>query len=235
MAEELISVRPLANSAPKYFYPPQYYFTPEPYHTTAIPKYHYQEPDHTPSALENVRHAIGHAFHSIEELGHSENEYPLPPPHADIRESRTRYYIDVELPGAHDKRDIVLKWTGLNTLYLNATTKRQPTPEDEPETGDAVPASPSKSPEPRPADSQKEGVNSEEGKKKKAKPEKPVHLVRHERRFGRHARAFTFPVPVQQDEITAKLAYGVLNITVPKVEVDKNAEHKHVDIEHAGH
>ncbi|KAK9778471.1 hypothetical protein SCAR479_04493 [Seiridium cardinale] len=242
MAEEQILIRPTppAGNAPKYYHPPQLYFAPEPYHTTAIPKHHYEEPDHMPTALENVRHAIGHAFHSIEkELGHSNNEYPLPLPRTDIRESKSHYYIDVELPGINDKRNIVLKWTGLNTLYLNANIKRQPTPEDEPEPGNGndIPnttepvASSSKSPEPKPENAQETDGHSE----KKGEKEKVVHLVKHERRFGRHARAFSFPVPVQQDQISAKLAYGILSITVPKVEAEKAAEHKHIDIEHAGH
>lgn len=234
MAEE-ITIRPAppASNAPKYYYPPQLYFTPEPYHTTTIPKHHYDDPDHTPTALETVRHAIGQAFHSIEkELAHHDNEYPLPRPNTDIRESRSHYYIDVELPGAHDKRDIVLKWTGLNTLYLNANIKGQPTPEDNAEAG--ITQKSGSSPKLSSLKSE-DGKESDNHTAKKDKPEKLVHLVKHERHFGRQARAFTFPVPVQQDKLAAKLAYGILNITVPKVEVEKTAEHKHIDIQQAGH
>jgi HSP20 family molecular chaperone IbpA len=248
MAEEEILIRPAppASNAPKYYYPPQLYYVPEPYHTTVLPKHHYHEPSHAPSALDSVRHAVGHAFHAIEkEIAHPYGDYPLPTPNTDIRESKSHYYIDVELPGAHDKRDIVLKWTGLNTLYLDATIKRQPTPEEklEPGTDAAAQAQESTlptSPERKSEDNNNNNAHNKEGsdghsKKKKGKAEKPVHLVKHERRVGRYARAFAFPVPVDQEKITAKLAYGILSITLPKKEVEKSVDHRHVHIEHEGH
>ncbi|KAH8658049.1 HSP20-like chaperone [Xylariales sp. PMI_506] len=225
MAEQGISIRPAppAPNAPKYYYPSNFFYVPEPYHTTVISKHHYEEPSthHLPHALESARNVLGHAFHTFErELVHPYGEFPLPAPKADIRESKTTYYIDVDLPGAHEKSDIALKWTGLNTLFLEATVKRQPTPEDEAEPVAAA----------TPPAAEAGAAAAAEAKKPKT-----VHLVKGERHAGRYARAFAFPVPVDQDKVTAKLAYGVLSVTVPKKVADKGVEHKSVEIEHSGH
>jgi HSP20 family molecular chaperone IbpA len=237
MAQEpmLIKPTPPPSNAPKYYYPPQLYYVPEPYHTTAIPKHHhFDQHSHIPPALDSARQAIGHAFHAIEkELVHPYGDYPLPTPNTDIRESRSAYYIDVELPGIQDKRDVVLKWTALTTLYLEANIKRQPTPEEFEAQKQDGPVSRPQSPSPERAS--EESTEGQDGKKKHSKREKPVHTIKRERRVGRFARAFAFPVAVDQEKVTAKLAYGILSITVPKKVETADPEHKHVDIDHAGH
>lgn len=243
MAQEPILIKPTPppSDAPKYYYPPNLYYVPEPYHTTAISKHHhFDQHHHIPPVLDSARQVIGNAFHAIEkELAHPYGDYPLPTPNTDIRESRSAYYIDVELPGLRDRRDIVLKWTAQTTLYLEANIKRQPTPEEVEAEKQQQQGGRALSPSPERPSGESSGSDAKDGSNKKkhaAKPPKPVHNIKRERRVGRYARAFAFPVAVDQDKITAKLEYGILTITVPKKEADKaEAEHKHVDIEHTGH
>ncbi|KUI57462.1 hypothetical protein VP1G_04769 [Cytospora mali] len=208
MAEEIIQPQVAPPNAPKYYYPGWYYYAPEPYQTTHIPKHHH----HLPPQLKHAVQAIGELAHPFG------RPYALATPHCDIRESKSAYYIDVELPGLREKKDVKLKWTGSRSLFIYATINRQPLPEETVETS-------SESEDP---------AESSRKKDEEHHKEKPIHFVKQERKTGELARAFTFPVDVKQDETTAKLAYGVLTITVPKKNRDLD-EHKNIDIEHAGH
>ncbi|MCC6683063.1 MAG: Hsp20/alpha crystallin family protein [Phycisphaeraceae bacterium] len=53
-------------------------------------------------------------------------------------------------------------------------------------------------------------------RKTETKPEGQEHLT--ERRFNRVARSFTLPVPVDENKVDAKLADGVLTLTLNKRE-----------------
>lgn len=226
MAEEIIQTVAAPPNAPKYYYPGFYYYTPEPYQTTQIPKHHH----HVPPSLK-------HAQHAVHELVHPFGEgYQFPAPHCDIRETKSAYYIDVELPGLRDKKDVKLKWTGTRSLFVDASIYRQPLPEETVEV-----ASSSTSPSSSAAAAAESNSSSETDKKKedkkdkkKEKKEKSVHFLKRERKTGEFARAFNFPVDIEQDKTVAKLAYGILSITVPKKEKEQE-DHKDVEIEHAGH
>ncbi|ETN41184.1 uncharacterized protein HMPREF1541_03119 [Cyphellophora europaea CBS 101466] len=61
-----------------------------------------------------------------------------------------------------------------------------------------------------------------------------AHLVHAGRHVGTYARAFDFPVGVEQDQTKARLGYGVVRITVPKKAVEQKT-FKQVDVEHEGH
>lgn len=216
MAEEIIQPQVGPPDAPKYYGPMWYYHVPEPYHTTHIPGPNHQ----LPPPLKNAVQAIGH------ELTHPFGDWPLSTPHCDIRESRSAYYIDVELPGLREKKNVGLKWTGARLLFINAAINVQPVPEEV--TG-------SLSEPGRPAKAESSPESSELKAKVGYRKDKSVHFVKRERKTGEFARAFAFSVDVEQDETTAKLAYGILTITVPKKEKDETEQHKTVDIEHAGH
>lgn len=205
MAEEIIEPQLPGPNAPKYYYPGWYYYSPEPYHTTSIPKHNH----HVPAPLKVAQHAFHDFAHPYGD------NYPLPAPPTDIRETAAAYHLDIELPGLRDKSDVKLKWKGARTLFIDALIKRQPLPEEALQS------------------SSTESLASKD--KHHKKEEKPVHFLKRERKLGEVARAFNFPVDVKQDETIAKLAYGVLTITVPKKEKDQVDEHKQVEIEHAGH
>lgn len=194
MAEEVFKPQLPPPNAPKYYHPGFYYYTPDPYETIQIPKHH----RHAPQPLKFAQHVAHDLIHPFGD------GYPLPTPHCDIRESNSAYCLDVELPGLRDKKDVKLKWTGARSLFIDASIQRQPLPEE------AIDLS--------------EGSSSEadgHGKRDKKKEEKPVHFLKRERKTGEFARGFNFPVDVEQEETVAKLAYGILTITVPKKEKDK--------------
>ena len=155
------------------------------YNTFTIPQYE------LPFAKQ--RKSIGHALH---ELATPWGE-AMQTPHADVRETKSAYYIDIDFPGLDNKNSVVIKWTGKNTLFVEAITKRQDIPEDD----------------------GKEGTV------------KFVHAGRH---VGNFARAFSFPIDVEQDKTTAKLAFGTVRLVVAKKSAAP-VEHKQVPVEHEGH
>jgi HSP20 family molecular chaperone IbpA len=64
--------------------------------------------------------------------------------------------------------------------------------------------------------------------------DKDVHLVVRERKIGTFARAFNFPVVVDQDATKARLGFGVIRLTVPKKGSSPQHQLKEVEVEHAG-
>ncbi|KAF3766945.1 hypothetical protein M406DRAFT_69122 [Cryphonectria parasitica EP155] len=215
MAEDIIHPQVAPPNAPQYHFPGWYYYTPEPYHTTSIPKH----ARHMPAPLKAAQHAVRDLTHPYAD------GYPLPSPHTDIRESRSAYYLDVELPGLRDKKDVRLKWTGARSLFIEAYIQPQPLPQQ---------ASKPSSPEPSPAGPSSEMQTAAQHEVDKNE-EETTHYLKKERKTGQFARAFNFPVDIKQDETVAKLAFGVLTIMVPKKEKDSEEKHKEVAIEHAGH
>lgn len=158
------------------------------------------------------RHVPAPLKHAVHELTHPFGDgYPLPAPRCDVRESRAAYHVDVELPGVRDREDVRLRWTGARSLFVDACVRPVPVPGEEEK-------------------------DSDENNKKNEEKDKPVvHFLKRERKTGEFARGFNFPVDVEQDKTVAKLAHGVLTITVPKKTKDEEEQHKHVEIEHAGH
>lgn len=244
-------------NAPKYYYPGFYYYTPEPYHTTHIPKHHHHV---VPPPLKHAVHDFVHPFG---------DGYQVPAPPCDIRETKTAYYLDVELPGLRDKGGVRLRWTGTRSLFVDAKIQRDKLPDGEEakkEGGVAAAATAAVAAPggvvqegkvtPSPAEADQEGPSSsssssssESDKKKKKKSkgkgkkkstkkeEKKVHFLKKERKIGEMARAFNFPVDVDQDKTVAKLAYGVLSVVVPKKvkHAEEEEGQRNIEIEYAGH
>jgi HSP20 family molecular chaperone IbpA len=181
-----VETLPVVSDSSQYTSPFPGYYTAPAYQTFAIPQQH-----HLP--FESARKSISHAFSAAgQELAN-----PWGPgfrsPHCDISETRSAYYIDVEIPGLDSKKSVSIKWTSKTTLFVEGITHRMPIPEDGPST--------------------------------------TVHAGRH---VGPYARAFSFPVAVEQDKTSAKLAYGVIRVIVPKKDA-KGDLHKEVVVEHEGH
>lgn len=260
-AEQIIHPASPPPDAPKYYYPGFYYYTPEPYQTTHVPnKQHH--------LFHHVVHLPGPLRHAVHDLARPYGDhYPLPAPPCDIRETGRAYHLDVELPGAGGNKDddVRLRWTGTRTLFVAAKTRRghiPPHDDDDDEGGDITTTTTVKPPL-APADlgdstsssssSSSESEESEEEKKKSKKKKRAqkkknkknkVHFLKKERKTGAVARAFNFPVDVQQDKTVARLAHGVLSIVVPKktpqvvaaAAGERGEEgHREVEIEHAGH
>jgi HSP20 family molecular chaperone IbpA len=202
------------------YYPGEVYF-PDPWQTTLVSK-HFPE-HHYP--LEHTRHAIGRALGDFaHDLTHTWiYDQAMIRPRSDIRESKSTFYLDVELPGVAEEEQLKLKWLGSRTLLLRATVTRAATPED----GVSTKQSQEDAPE-----TTKSGTTEDTKKAEKAgaKPDEGVYLTLGERQIGTLGRAFNFPVDVDHDSVTAKLYAGVLRLTVPKVTGGSQVE-KHVAVQ----
>jgi len=157
-------------------------------------------PDHH-YPIHNTRDRIHHAFHDFM-VGTGE---PLDRPHADIRETMTKYYIEIELAGAHNLEDIAIRWEDQKVLLIRGLRKRiQLSEENENE------------------QAQKENATQETDTKIVAKEwqvsenESKVHNVRGERHLGPFNRTFEFAVAVDHENSRAYLHDGLLTIVVNK-------------------
>jgi HSP20 family molecular chaperone IbpA len=117
-------------------------------------------------------------------------------PDIDIRDTKTEYVIEMEVPGLDDPKEIACRWTGLQSLVVSGSIQR-------PEIATA-------------------SVNTEAGtgdpKTENVLPDSAeAYLLVGERRIGEFQRHFYFPVEVVMEKLEAKLHAGVLRIRVPKV------------------
>jgi len=209
-------------------------------------------------------HPTTHIDHTYPERGHHLHHIPFPYlgqqvhrllhdkdqdihiPKADVRETVSGFYIDVEVPGLKDKADITIRWTSMRTLLLTTNIQRPGIPVDE----QPVPTR-SSDEQPAPAKEETNGTAAGTGqngttitatklnKEQETKPEEigddsqvapKVHLTVHGRAIGYFQRAFNFPVDVERDKTTANLDAGLLRLTVPKVWHER-VEHKSVMID----
>ena len=202
-------------------------YTPDPWQTTWVPK-HFPE-HHYP--LEHARHAVGHAFshiaHDLAQTGFS--DHAMISPRIDTRESKTAYYVDIELPGLESEERVQLKWVSSRTLLVQAVVERKGTPED-----DVGPASEAVEGNGDGGAVKRENdIGKQQGKSSESKKQQMVFLTLAERRIGLYGRALDFPVDVDHDATTAKLSAGVLRLTVRKVEEEKKMD-KTVSVENEG-
>lgn len=212
-----------------YPYPP--YYVPEPWRTTYIP-HHYPE-KHYP--LEHFRHAVGSTVSAITEgLVHPfAPDTPIYNPTADVRETKTKYFVDVELPGLDDVKALKLKWLSARTLLVETTTKRSVIEADEEQHAEGTEKKDDGAPLTK--TEKHEDAKEMNGDGKSAKKNN-VALTVHERRVGLFARAFSFPTKVDHAKMEAKLHAGILSIVCTKLEPDLvKEEHKEVEVKHSGH
>lgn len=120
-------------------------------------------------------------------------------PDVDIRDAINHYLIELECPGIKDAADIHCQWTSSRHLTV---------------TGDIA--------RPEYVGSGKDDVLAlmpmlcRESQIEAQIESRPVYLVLGERRIGSFRRNFTFPVEVEQENMTAKLEAGLLKIVLPK-------------------
>ncbi|KAJ5480625.1 hypothetical protein N7530_006134 [Penicillium desertorum] len=109
-------------------------------------------------------------------------------PRFDIRESEEAYHFDGELPGI-DQKDIDIEFSDPQTLVVKGRSERGYHTE--------------------PSAEAKEGTKDTEIK--------PTHRFwASERSVGEFQRVFSFPTPVDQHNVKARLKHGILSINVPK-------------------
>jgi len=175
-----------------------------------FPEHHY--------AFQNTRDRVGHAFHDFL-VGTGET---LNRPNADIRETTTRYYIEIELAGAHTLKDIALRWEDQRLLLVRGLRKRTQLSEQE---KDAEEQAKEENAEPR--DDSKVAAKGDEVSEKESR----VHNVRVERHLGPFSRIFEFAVEVDHESSRAYLNDGLLTIVVNKKSPESRQERKVKEIE----
>lgn len=128
-------------------------------------------------------------------------------PDVDIRDGVSHYLIEIECPGVKNAADIHCQWTSRRHLTVTGTVGRPEYVSVMSEDNDPIALMPKLCREKDiPAQQQENG---------KAK-ERPVYLILGERRIGSFRRNFTFPVDVEQEQMSAKLEAGLLRIVLPK-------------------
>lgn len=196
----------------------------DPYPKINIPHTYPEKGHHFPHVpyLPYMVHNLHTKFH--------DKDLDVHEPKTDVRETLRGFYIEVELPGVKDHKDLRLRWSTEKTLLLTSkTTRPEIFEEGEAElvvteqevaaatttNGQEVPTTalateaevqePTALPIPPPAEATT------------AVAATVPHLTIHERLIGEMVRGFTFPVEVNRDLTHAKLDAGILHIVVPKV------------------
>ncbi|KAL2019097.1 hypothetical protein VTK56DRAFT_10128 [Thermocarpiscus australiensis] len=135
-------------------------------------------------------------------------------PKFDVAEHDKEYLLQGELPGVSPE-NVEIEFTDPQTLVVRGHAERQRTEGD---------LSLLEAPEPQKRIESAEG--GREGKKEAAAEAKPreegargaPRYWLSERSYGEFSRVFSFPGPVDQDNVKAKFKDGILDIRVPKAE-----------------
>lgn len=166
-------------------------------------------------------------------------------PKADVRETASKFYIEVELPGLEHKSDLVLKWLSTRSILVSCDLRRKSIEEEKgsdentkvsnTEVGPgAVQNKPASDGfKAAPANSETKGAADDSPSTKKPEDHEhkhPFHLTVGERNIGHNSRAFHFPVDVEREKMTAKLAAGLLRLEVPKRHHEKVPHHE-IDVQ----
>lgn len=160
-------------------------------------------------------------------------------PDVDIRETKTAYYFDIELPGVGDKKSISIKWTSSRSFVVEGLIGRlevEGSQDVKAEGGQDVNAEGSQD---NKAEESHSHAEKEENNDAKISPlpsisytngiaidktkQQPWHdvVTLQERRIGAFRRSFNVSCDVDNKELRAKLQDGLLSIKVPK------SEHEH--------
>jgi len=133
-------------------------------------------------------------------------------PKFDVKEAKDNYLLEGELPGI-DQKDIVIEFADEQTITVKGRTER--TREE-----GAPPTATEVHDEPERASSSTEVTTT--GPKEVAKHDPQHTYWVTERSVGEFARSFSFPNPVDHDNVKASMKNGILSIVVPKMEKAKS-------------
>ncbi|OJJ44433.1 hypothetical protein ASPZODRAFT_18624 [Penicilliopsis zonata CBS 506.65] len=122
-------------------------------------------------------------------------------PRFDVRESTDAYHLDGELPGLA-QQDISIEFTDPQTLVIKGRVERESHSE----------------PAPQEPEASENSNNSNKEVAQTTKSERKHKYWVTERSVGEFHRAFSFPGRVDQDNVKASLANGILSIVVPKAD-----------------
>jgi HSP20 family protein len=169
-------------------------------------------------------------------------------PKFDVKELKDSYVLQGELPGI-DQKDISIEWTDASTIAIKGHTEHRVVKQSPPATPAPAAESEAETKETKEAEYQKPSVEEEEGEhsddfveveshsqdtastttaqasEQPAAPkptEEATESARYwisERSVGTFQRAFSFPVRVENESVTANLKNGILSVVVPKAKI----------------
>lgn len=173
-----------------------------------------------PSSFGPFRHELGPFFNlfndTFSELQKiSDSTSRVFSPKFDVKEVQDKYILEGELPGI-DQKDVVLEFADEQTLTIKGRTEHHREEGHKP-----VPANDSKEETAGPASATKEVTTT--GPKEVAKHEPQHTYWVSERSVGEFARSFSFPNPIDHDNVKASMKSGILSITVPKLQKAKTS------------
>jgi HSP20 family molecular chaperone IbpA len=160
-----------------------------------------------------------------------DKDHELHSPKADVRETPSNFYVDVELLGLKEKSHLGILWRSTQTLLVSTNIERPAISEDIVIEGSNGSVQVLRTEEYNVADGNES--STEEAFTKSSTThgsgKKQPHLTVSERQIGTVVRAFNFPVDVNHEKTTAKLDVGLLRLVVPK-EFNEKIVHEAVDI-----
>ena len=176
--------------------------------------------------------------HKLAEWLH-EGKGEMHKPKADVRETMSGFYIDIEVPGIDDKADLKLKWLSSGTLLISCDLRRKKINENG-KNGDGNGFSGGADPEVVGkkatsgsqgglTDNDAEGAVADSGtaaRKENPEHHNSPHLTINERNIGHNSRVFHFPVAVEREKMKATLTGGLLTLEVPKKHHERVLEHE---------
>jgi len=136
-------------------------------------------------------------------------------PKFDVKEAKDNYLLEGELPGM-DQKDVVIEFADEQTITVKGRTERfaeegaKPTATEVDTNGKDESAPPGSSTE----------VTTTSPKDVAKHESQPTYWVS-ERSVGEFARSFSFPNPVDHENVKASMKNGILSIVVPKMQKAK--------------
>jgi HSP20 family molecular chaperone IbpA len=137
-------------------------------------------------------------------------------PKFDVKEAKDNYILEGELPGI-DQKDVVIEFADEQTITVKGRTETFREEGTKPTEATEVDAN--GKPENTQASSSTEVTTT--GPSEVAKHEPQHHYWVSERSVGEFARSFSFPNPVDHDNVKASMKNGILSIVVPKMQKAK--------------
>lgn len=172
--------------------------------------HHYHYPGGVYHSLSNIAPSFLHQKTSTGELVSWT-------PDCDVRETKTAYYIEIEVPGISDKKAIQINWLSGRVLQIAGATVRPHLKGEKEPTGksDAVSNGIATETKVKTAIAQ-EHTQCEKYANQGFGSNSTTNIVRGERKIGSWRRLLTLPVGCDVTSLMAKLDAGLLQISISK-------------------
>ena len=149
-------------------------------------------------------------------------------PDADFRETRTAFYLDIELPGVKDKNSITITWNSPRSFVVEGSipgidVEGKPAAETDESHLNGSQLNGSQANGDGNLEHNTKGFGDTQTKKEEQPRGDTVTLVTlHERRIGTFSRLFSFMCDVDNKALRAKLRDGLLSIVLPKSDYESD-------------